>query len=255
MAGHNPSSPPSPKSLLAGVKAVSFDAGFTLFEPHPSVGDVYALVGKRFGIESEPDALTARFFEVWKKRIAEERCKNEDFFSDEERSRQWWYNIVRDTFRHLTRDEQRLEALAEACFMEYGTGAWWRVFPEVRPLLEALRQQGYRLAVLSNWDKRLEQTLRDLELDHFFDVVCISTLLGVSKPRPEAYAKLAGALDLPAKDILHIGDAPEEDYYGPQRVGMQSLLVARGHKKIPSDIPDTAICDSLQCLMAERRSV
>lgn len=47
----------------------------------------------------------------------------------------------------------------EECFDHFGTSKAWQLFPEVRDTLEALKIDGWRLGILSNWDVRLQSVV------------------------------------------------------------------------------------------------
>ena len=55
----------------APVDIIFFDAGGTLLYPEPGVGEVYALYGRRHGVEVSPDALEASFREAFAQKLAE----------------------------------------------------------------------------------------------------------------------------------------------------------------------------------------
>ncbi|GIW56700.1 MAG: hypothetical protein KatS3mg082_3104 [Nitrospiraceae bacterium] len=48
------------------VRAVTFDAAGTLIEPRERVGETYARVARRHGIEVDPVLAEHRFFEVYR---------------------------------------------------------------------------------------------------------------------------------------------------------------------------------------------
>jgi putative hydrolase of the HAD superfamily len=59
--------------------------------------------------------------------------------------------------------------------------------------------------------------------------VLTSARLGVEKPHPEAYEAAIAAAGCAASEILFVGDTYEADVAGPERAGMQALLVRRPH--------------------------
>ena len=198
--------------------AVSFDAGGTLIEPWPSVGHVYAEVAAGFGLAGvEPVALNRGFATAWKRRAGHDY------------SRAAWQSLVNETFAFagaaLPTDE-----CFHALYHRFEQAEVWRVFEDVRPTLEALRAQGIRLAIVSNWDERLRPLLGELELEQWFDVVVISHEAGHTKPAPEIFRRAAEHLKLPPESILHVGDSAREDEEGARRVGMQAALLDRSAK-------------------------
>jgi 2-haloacid dehalogenase len=70
-------------------------------------------------------------------------------------------------------------------------------YPEARGVLIALREQGLRLAVLSNGSTgMLDAGIRNARLDDLLDVVLSVEEIGIYKPSPEVYALAARQLDL-----------------------------------------------------------
>ena len=103
----------------------------------------------------------------------------------------------------------------------------WRLFDDVRPTLATLRKRGFKLAVISNWDERLDSLLRQFDLDSCFDAVLISTHVGFHKPSPEIFQHAAARLNLPPGALLHVGDRVVEDVAGASQAGLRALHLDR----------------------------
>lgn len=119
--------------------------------------------------------------------------------------------------------ERLLEELVEH-FRDQGH---WRVYPEVEAVLAALRDAGYRLLVVSNWDSTLPGLLDRLDLTRRFDAVVVSAIVGVSKPAREIFDAALKTAGVGAAEALHVGDSPSEDYDGARRAGLEALLLDR----------------------------
>jgi len=198
--------------------AVSFDVGGTLIEPWPSVGHVYAEVAAGFGLaDLEPDALNRGFASAWKSR------RGHDY------SRAAWQSLVNETFASAGASHPSDECF-HALYHRFEQAEVWRVFEDVQPTLEALRAQGIRMAVISNWDERLRPLLGELELARWFEAVVISHEAGHTKPAPEIFLRAAEQLNLEPEYILHVGDSAREDEEGARRAGMQAALLDRSAK-------------------------
>jgi putative hydrolase of the HAD superfamily len=115
----------------------------------------------------------------------------------------------------------------EHCYNEFAKGDYWKLYPDVKVSLETLREKGYRLVVLSNWDKRLLRTLNELKLDNYFERIYISTLIGAAKPDPSAFQYMIKDLNVAPAEVLHIGDSPEEDITGALGAGIRPLCIDR----------------------------
>ena len=202
-------------TTLAAIRAVSFDVGGTLIEPWPSVGHVYARVAEQFGITGvAPEQLNRQFAVAWKAR------------REFNYSREAWRELVNHSFAGLWPEAPGRECF-DAMYEAFATAASWRVFNDVRPALAAVRERGWKLAIVSNWDERLRPLLRELGLCECFDAIIVSHEASFTKPAREIFQRAATALNLPMETILHIGDSRAEDFDGARAAGMKSLLLDR----------------------------
>ncbi len=103
----------------------------------------------------------------------------------------------------------------------------WRVYPETREVLSALRGAGMTLLVVSNWDSSLPRLLERLELLPFFDGVVVSAVFGASKPSRAIFDEAVRRAGVPHEDVLHVGDSLVDDYHGARAAGLHALLVDR----------------------------
>jgi putative hydrolase of the HAD superfamily len=158
--------------------------------------------------------------------------------ANEEQAYQWWKEIVRESLGDKV-DPGDVDDIFSVCFQEYAKGDYWRLYPEVLQTLTGLRSIGIRLVVLSNWDRRLLRTLKDLRLDGFFEKIYISTLIGYAKPNPGAFQYVVDDLKVPRQEILHVGDTLEEDILGAQQANIRAVCIDRRKKSgsIPAQIP------------------
>lgn len=103
----------------------------------------------------------------------------------------------------------------------------WKVYPETREVLSALRGAGMTLLVVSNWDSTLPRLLERLELAPFFDGVVVSAVFGASKPSRAIFDEAVRRAGVPHADVLHVGDSLVDDYHGARAAGLHALLVDR----------------------------
>ncbi len=199
---------------MARIEAITFDAGGTLIEPWPSVGHVYAEVAARFGLPGlAPEALNRGFAAAWQTKV------NFDY------SRPAWQRLVRRTFgaRMVALPPEFFPALYE----RFAQPEAWQIYDDVLPALENLKECGWRLGVISNWDERLRPLFARLGLSPYFEVIMVSREVGHAKPAAEIFHRAASALKLPPSALLHIGDSPQEDVAGARGAGCNALLLDR----------------------------
>ena len=94
-------------------------------------------------------------------------------------------------------------------------------------MLKTLQQKDLKMIVISNWDDRLPELLEELELAQYFETIVFSAAVGVEKPFPAIFERALAALELPAEQVVHIGDRVKEDVEGARAVGMQSIHLDR----------------------------
>lgn len=210
-------------------KAIFFDAGGTLIYPYPSVGEVYSRIAKKYGYKVESEKLEKNFYMVCYKR---EKYRKKDNRSSLEIEYQWWFDCVKEIFFRSGLEKEKTETqkfkiFFQKLYLEFAKASRWRLYKDVIPALEFLRKK-YKLSIVSNWDWRLFKILQDKNLSQFFNHIIVSAIEGYLKPHPKIYLIAKQKLNLEnSNDILFIGDRLSEDYYGPRKVGFDSLIIDR----------------------------
>lgn len=115
---------------------------------------------------------------------------------------------------------------------------------ENRQVLEHLKQKGYPMVLVSNFYGNINQVLKDAEIDGYFKEVIESAVVGVRKPNPAIFALGVCALDLPASQVLVVGDTYGKDIIPAHKLGCHTLWI-KGlqweEKKVDESIPDGII--------------
>ena len=109
-------------------------------------------------------------------------------------------------------------------------------FADAEATLRTLRQQGYKIGLVTN--AMLPMWMRDIELAHYglldyFDARITSGDTGYMKPHPAIYWRAMGLLDTTPDRAVFVGDRPENDIVGANEVGMVSVLMSPDHLDIP----------------------
>lgn len=232
---------------------VLLDVGDTLIGPRGSYGSIYAEVLTELGLELPGESLDHGI------RQASEELRRQipagadrfSFFPGGEA--ELWLRFARTSIgiaagRPIEADfaVSALEGLRRT----FKRAETWVVYDDVHPALDALRGQGCRLAVVSNWDSRLPGLLERLELARYFEVIGVSHLERVEKPDPALFHRVLERLDAAPEQALHVGNLPHEDLAGARAAGVDGLLVDRkgqleGHATVPdlTDLPQIATGD------------
>lgn len=211
---------------IAGVTAVFLDAGFTLIYADPPVETVYQAHFARAGLARSRDEVHDALHATWRDVSAKRARGDGGGWNQEGGERGFWRRFVGDIWERLTPDPFP-EPMLEELVLHFQDRESWKVFPDVRPTLLALKRLDYRLFVLSNWDSSLEALLTHLELTPLFDGVVVSSRVGRAKPAPEIFAAALAEAGVPAHAALHVGDSRVEDYDGARQAGLPALLLDR----------------------------
>lgn len=118
--------------------------------------------------------------------------------------------------------EAEAPELARYLIAHWDDPRFWPLAPGAREVLEALKAQGYPLAVVSNWDGLLPEILEAIGLRRYFDHLAVSALSGVAKPDPRLFQEALSALGVAPAEALHIGDS-EADRLGAEALGLPFL--------------------------------
>jgi putative hydrolase of the HAD superfamily len=102
---------------------------------------------------------------------------------------------------------------------------WTHVDPDTPAALERLRDGGYRLAVVSNADGRVEALLRERGLARYFEFVIDSHVVGVEKPDRRIFDLAVRRMALDPERCLYAGDLYAVDVLGARAAGLRAVLL------------------------------
>ncbi|MFT4282981.1 MAG: HAD family hydrolase [Candidatus Woesearchaeota archaeon] len=95
-------------------------------------------------------------------------------------------------------------------------------------VLEDLKKEGYKLALLANIDKfSWEQLKQKFELDKYFDKVFLSFETGKLKHNETAYKDILKAFKVKSDDAVMIGDGIESDMESSAKSDIKGILIDR----------------------------
>ena len=207
------------------IRAVFFDAAGTLIKPARRVGESYAHVAKKFGVEVSPPQLSERF------RVCFDASSPLAFpgapaAAIDGLEQDWWKRLVRQIFEPWEPIDRFDDYFAEL-FDYFARPDAWALFPEVLETLSALRGRGLILGVISNFDSRLIGILHGLGAGQWFDEIVISSRAGHAKPDRRIFTAALAKHELEPNSAAHIGDSEEKDLRGANDAGLKGILVDR----------------------------
>ena len=93
-------------------------------------------------------------------------------------------------------------------------------------VLDILKQNGYRLALVSNFYGNLHSVLKEMRLEDLFEVVVESKEVNIRKPDPGIYSFAAERLGVKdAEEVLVVGDSYTNDIVPANSLGYNTAWV------------------------------
>jgi putative hydrolase of the HAD superfamily len=157
--------------------------------------------------------------------------------------------LLSEGFRRLGLHMSEHELLAALDSYAKAVDGWAVVFPDARETLLTVRQQGYRLGLLSNTWWAAEWHNADLathQLNGLIDELVYTSDLPHSKPHPFVFQEVARRLNVEPQECVMIGDRLIDDISGALGVGMRAIWRKNTSPwPQPTDIQPTAIINAL----------
>ena len=225
------------------IEAVVFDWGGTLSEfADVEMIDMWRLAARHLAPDRE-DEMVRRLIEV------------EDASWQDVRERQ-----TSTTLSKLLATASRQLGLdvAEAVLEEAAThhlDSWTPHIvhdPDAAPTLDALREAGHKIGLLSNthWPRAFHERFLERDgLDTLIDVRCYTSEMARTKPHPDAFRTVLEQLGVAdPRAVVFVGDRLHDDIWGAQQLGMKAVL--RPNALVPSyDVEPDAVIDRLPELL------
>lgn len=143
----------------------------------------------------------------------------------------------RDAFAIFGADDWQLRAPAvESAYGGFGADD---LYADALPAIDALRDAGYRVAIVANQPASRADELRAIGVDA--EVVAMSESIGVAKPDPAFFARALELMGSPAPDdVAYVGDRIDNDVLPAGVAGMRAVWIRRGPWGVIQRLPDGA---------------
>jgi putative hydrolase of the HAD superfamily len=101
----------------------------------------------------------------------------------------------------------------------------WRPFPDTYAVLDALRDRGHRLAIISNARDagNVHRLIDNAKLRPWFDPILISAEVGVRKPHPRIFKIVLDQWAINPEEAVVVGDMLGADVLGARNAGMRGV--------------------------------
>lgn len=215
-------------------EVVLFDVGDTLIRPRRPFVDYHLDACRRAGVPVDPEKLVAAVEAAWDEVVVGDATAT--FEATETASRRFMWKVLCRIFDLAGIQSQREAIFAdlEAIFKRPES---YEIFPDALPTLAWLREHGYRLGIVSNWNWYLPELCQQLELAGYFDFIVASARAGCAKPHPRIFEIALRHAQVPPDRVVHIGDSLNADVRGAQSVGITGILLDRANRFQPDSYP------------------
>lgn len=206
------------------AEVIFFDAAGTLIRLERPVGWHYAEVARKHGLKADEERMESAFREVWRARPFRSPSPG----ARKEDDRPWWRELALDVLRTAVPSPGKTDedAWFEELYAHFAKPGVWVLYDDAMRCLDRLAGR-FRLAVISNFDRRLRLVLEELGVDAKFEQIFISSEIGCEKPHPGIFQQALDVMGVEAGRCLHVGDDPERDWAGAAAAGIAVFQVRR----------------------------
>ena len=198
---------------------IRFDLGYTLLYLNREEPFLETL--REFNLDADPDEVE-RVFHLTDKYFMREFPGV--FGGDRRHYMPWYFGVVQyhlglrfDLCRFFQRWQQSIGTQIDS----------WAPYPFAFKVLDELRNKGYRMGIISNWDDSARAILKKHSLDHFFEHIIISSEIGCEKPAIEIFKRAIQAASVKPTECIYVGDNYYDDATGCRKAGIESVIVNR----------------------------
>lgn len=228
---------------MDAFKGIIFDYGGTI----DSRGDHWSHIlwqgWRQAGVEATEEEFRHAYVETERLFAREKIVVCSDTFADLMQKKALW------ELRYLQKDAGKdyvkyAPLVAEYCYL-YAR----QCVDEARPVLEALHER-YPMVLVSNFYGNIEAVLADMGIRQLFQGIIESAVVGVRKPDARIFAMGCLSLDLPASDVLVVGDSLRKDILPARSLGCKTAWIkGRGWTAGEDAAADAAQIPSLRALL------
>jgi putative hydrolase of the HAD superfamily len=210
--------------MLDNVRAVAFDLDNTLWDIAPVIERAEARLHAWLHEHCPriPERVSLADMRAAREALAREEPHNAHDFT---------YLRVTALARHARECGYEEEVAHRAFDVFFAARNELDLFADVRPALERLRTR-YQLATFSNGNADLAR----VGLAEFFAVSLNARQVGVGKPHPLCFERIAAELRVAAGEIVYVGDDPVLDVEASRAAGLRSAWVNRFDQQWPDTL-------------------
>ncbi len=199
------------------IKAIFFDAGNTLIFIDPRV---VLPIFAEYGTTVDREGLREAEFSA-RTRLTE-RVENGAWGTENH----LWTEYFATLFLEAGVPRDKVDVVGERIReVHRERHIWTYMDPSTPGALGQLSDAGYRMAVISNADGRVEGLLQNAGIRDRFEFVMDSELEGVEKPDPEIFLRACRRMGVEPAESLYVGDLYPIDVVGSRNAGLRAVLL------------------------------
>ena len=190
------------------IKAIAFDLDHTLFDRYGTLSSVIPEMLEKLPLSYDVEKSATLLCDADKAEIC------------------YGWRAVFDRFVREGFFSRKIEFATYKDFLEDAFFRYAAKYPGVEEMLDTLKAEGYKLAIVTNGYHALQA--RKIEMIGFadkFDLIVISGDTAYRKPAKEIYELTAGKLGVSCKEMAFVGDNPETDIQGAYNAGCPAVWV------------------------------
>lgn len=100
-----------------------------------------------------------------------------------------------------------------------------KLVPGARSVIQGLREGGYLVGVVTNRSRPIYGEARELDLDLDLDFFLTAGQMEAYKPDPRLFEGVLDLIQLPAEQVVYVGDNYHADVVGAANAGLQPVLM------------------------------
>jgi putative hydrolase of the HAD superfamily len=231
------------------IEIVFLDAGETILHPHPSFPELFARTCLEHGYSVSPEEVAPVLYGMVRDMgtVAAEIGVSAPS-TTAAGSYALWTHIYRRCLDGLRITD---DSLPDELYSVFSDSATYRLYPDALPAVDRLRQKGYRVGLISNFEGWLEEMLVELQAGDVFEVSVISGLVGVEKPDPRIYEIALEQAGVEPQAAAHVGDSVRLDVEPATSVGIKAVLLDRSGTHPDVGWPTIRTLEELPALISD----
>ena len=127
------------------------------------------------------------------------------------------FDFLRNRMPEKQFDNEVAETIADGCYNKVK-----ETLATSRAIVEQLSKQ-YPMVLVTNFYGNMPVVLKEFGLAGYFKCIVESSIVGIRKPDPALFALGVDALQLPAEEIVVIGDSYRKDIYPSSTLGCKTI--------------------------------